>query len=82
MSKQQEEPKKRLFPQISSIAFNADGSQAAVCPGTKEIYIYLTNGSEKENEWTEIQELKEHSMEASTMDWNHTTNMIVSGSID
>ena len=41
-----------------------------------------TNGKTSENEWTEIQSLSEHSMEATSLDWNHITNTIVSGSVD
>jgi len=44
----------RKFPQITAICFNHDGSQVAVCPGSKDIFVMNTNGKPSENEWTEI----------------------------
>lgn len=67
---------------MTAIAFNQDGSQVVVCPGTKELFLFNTNGSTEESKWTEIQLLNEHSMEAYAIDWNHERNMIVSGSVD
>lgn len=49
----------RTFLQVTAIAFNADGSKAAVCPGTREIIIFATNGSRKDSAWTVEHVLKE-----------------------
>lgn len=53
---------KRVFPQITAITFNPDGTKVALCAGTPEIYIYTMNGSKKENAWEIEHTLKEVSL--------------------
>ncbi len=72
----------RTFVQVTAISFNHDGSKVAVCPGSREIIIYATNGSRKDSAWTVEHVLKEHLMEVTALDWNAANNKIVSGSID
>lgn len=51
--------KSRTFTQITALSFNADGSQVAVCPGTPEIYIMATKGSQNDKDWEITHTLKE-----------------------
>lgn len=74
--------KKKIFPTITAIAFNGDGSQVALCAGEKEVYIYDTNGSKDENKWTQKHTLKEHTQKATAIDWNIHTGLLVTGSYD
>lgn len=75
-------PKVKIFQTITAISFNGDGSQVALCAGEQEVYIYDTNGSKEESKWTLKHTLKEHTMKATAIDWNHETGLIVTGSYD
>jgi actin related protein 2/3 complex subunit 1A/1B len=73
---------KKIFSTITAISFNKDGSQVAICAGSKEIFIYDTNGSKDPNKWEKKHTLKEHTQKAAVIDWNHTTGYILTGSYD
>jgi actin related protein 2/3 complex, subunit 1A/1B len=73
---------KKIFPTITAISFNKDGSQVALCAGGKEIFIYNTNGSKDYTKWERKYTLKEHTQKAAVIDWNHTTGYILTGSYD
>jgi hypothetical protein len=49
----------RILPGIQSYAWNGDCSQVAVCPATREILIFATNGQPDISKWTLLQVLKE-----------------------
>ena len=55
-------PINRILPGISVFAWNGDCSQVAVCPQSKEILIFATNGKPNISEWTLVQVLKEVSL--------------------
>jgi actin related protein 2/3 complex, subunit 1A/1B len=73
---------KKIFKTITAISFNADGSQVALCEGSKEIFIYDTNGSKDCSKWEKRHTLKEHTQKAAVIDWNHKTGLILTGSYD
>ena len=62
---------KKIFTTITAISFNVDGSQVALCSGSKEIFIYDTNGSRDCSKWVKVHTLKEHTQKAAVIDWNH-----------
>ena len=49
----------RIYPGISSFAWNSDCSKIAVCPTNKEIWIFKTNSTADTSKWERIQVLKE-----------------------
>jgi len=54
-----------------------------VCPGTKEIAIFATNGKEKEiSKWTLVQVLKFHYAQISALSWHPETDLLLSCSAD
>jgi actin related protein 2/3 complex subunit 1A/1B len=63
---------------ISCHAWNADGTQLALCPNTSELQIYKVTGKTFEILYT----LTEHTQVISSVDWNHTTGQIVTCSHD
>lgn len=73
---------KKIFTTITAISFNKDGSQVALCAGSREIYIYDTNGNKDPAKWEKKHTLKEHTQKAAVIDWNHQTGLILTGSYD
>lgn len=73
---------KKIFPTITAISFNKDGSMVALCAGEKEIFVYATNRSKDYTKWTKKYVLKEHTQKAAVIDWNHHTDLILTGSYD
>ncbi|KAJ1921014.1 ARP2/3 actin-organizing complex subunit Sop2 [Mycoemilia scoparia] len=68
------------FPNIvTAHAFNGDRSQVAVCMDSSEVHIYQRAGT---NQWQKIQELKEHDLTVTCVDWAPQTNRIVTCSQD
>lgn len=72
----------KIFPTITAISFNKDGSQVALCAGEQEVFIYDTNGSKSQSKWTKKHTLKEHTQKATAIDWNANTGLLVTGSYD
>lgn len=54
-----EKIEKKRFNSISTLCFNADGTLVALSKGTREIFIYKTNGSQDPNKWERTHTLKE-----------------------
>jgi hypothetical protein len=50
----------RIFPGIQCFAWNASHSLIAVCPLSREIWIYETNNSPDISKWNKVAVLKEH----------------------
>lgn len=44
----------RIWPGISCFAWNGDCSKIAVCPTTKEIWIFKTNSTADVSKWERI----------------------------
>jgi len=68
----------RLAGCITCHAWNADGSQVAVCPNNNEIHIYKKTGTG----YTLDHKLTEHDQVVTGIDWAPKTNRIVSCSQD
>lgn len=49
----------RILPGISCFAWNKDCSKIAICPTTREIWIFKTNMTADISKWERIQILKE-----------------------
>jgi actin related protein 2/3 complex subunit 1A/1B len=63
---------------ITCHAFNKDRSQVALCPNNSTIEIYETKGQTDARKWTKIDTLTEHSGLVSDLDWEPSTNRILS----
>jgi len=63
-------------------AWNADRSMIAVCPNSREIDIYKTNGKEDMDSWEKIDTLREHEHLVTCIDWAPKTNRLLSCSHD
>ena len=63
MNKKPAGPVNRILPGISSFSWNSDCSLVAVCPLSREILIFKTNGEPDISKWTLQQVLKEVSHE-------------------
>jgi hypothetical protein len=50
----------RIFPGIQCFAWNASHSLVAICPLSREIWIYETNNSPDISKWNKVAVLKEH----------------------
>jgi actin related protein 2/3 complex subunit 1A/1B len=72
----------RILPGIQCFAWNADGTLAAVCPTSNEIWIFETAGTPDISKWTKINVMKEHFNVITSMDWHPKTNLLLSGSAD
>jgi len=68
----------RLVPVITCHAWNADGTQVAICPNDNEIHIYSKQGSNFKLE----HKLTEHDQVVTGIDWAPKSNRIVSCSQD
>ena len=55
----------RISPGIQCFAFNGDSTLCAVCPQSKEILIFKTNGQKDISKWTLDQTLKHVSLSLS-----------------
>jgi actin related protein 2/3 complex subunit 1A/1B len=74
-----------LVTNISFHAWNADHTQLAICPNNNEVWIYSNDKNTTSTDvstWKRIHVLSEHSGEISGIDWNPTTNLIVTCSHD
>eukprot|EP01130_Rhizamoeba_saxonica_P016169 TRINITY_DN741_c0_g2_i1.p1 TRINITY_DN741_c0_g2~~TRINITY_DN741_c0_g2_i1.p1 ORF type:complete len:385 (-),score=84.66 TRINITY_DN741_c0_g2_i1:43-1155(-) len=69
---------KRLAVSISSHAFNADGTQVALCPNNHDILIYAKNG----NDYELLATLEGHDAVVTSIAWGAKTNRILSCSHD
>lgn len=49
----------RVAQSLYCFAWSKDSSKVVVCPGTSEIWVFKTNGSQDTNKWERIQVLKE-----------------------
>jgi actin related protein 2/3 complex subunit 1A/1B len=63
---------------ITCHAFNADSTKLAICPNNNELHIY----AKSPDGWVLEHKLTEHDMLISGVDWNPTTNCIVTCSHD
>ena len=52
----------RILPGIQSFAWNFDRSLVAVCPQSKEILIFATNGKPDIKDWRLVEVLREVSI--------------------
>jgi len=68
----------RLAPVITCHAWNADGSQVAICPNDNEIHIFSKQG----NTFKLEHKLTEHDQVVTGIDWAPKSNRIVSCSQD
>ena len=71
-----------LINGISCLCFNKDFTECALSQKDSNIYIYKTPDLKDTNSWTLIHKLTEHLLYVSGIDWNHTTDKIVSCSHD
>lgn len=63
---------------ITCHAWNSDNTKVALATGSEHLEIYeLKNGA-----WNKTHDLAEHTQILSAVDWNHTTNRIITGSHD
>jgi len=53
-----------------------------VCPLSREIWIYETNGSADISKWNKVATLKEHFDQVTALDWHPKTNNLLSTSVD
>ena len=60
MIKGTQEEANRIFPGIQCFAWNATHTLIAVCPLSREIWIYETKGSPDISKWNKVAILKEH----------------------
>jgi len=65
-----------IVDNIVTHAWNADRTQCAIAPNTKEVFIYETKGSDEPETWTKIHTLDEHDGFVSGIDWCPVTNRI------
>jgi len=81
------------FNGISAIAFNKDLTQCCLSKKDKYLYVYKITNIDSPSEWKLIHQLKsvslflilfflKHFEYVSSIDWNHTTNNIISCSYD
>ena len=82
MEKKEDKPVNRFTPGISCFAWNADSTKIAVCPGTKDILILETEGSEEISEWKIHQVLSYHYAIVTSMHWHEGTDWLLSCSSD
>mmetsp|Transcript_1208 Transcript_1208/g.1840 ORF Transcript_1208/g.1840 Transcript_1208/m.1840 type:complete len:159 (+) Transcript_1208:54-530(+) len=76
--------KEALYPSISCFAFNGDNSRVAICPNNSTVHIYDTCGKPEDYKaWKKTdQELLEHDLLVSSIDWAPKTNRILTCSQD
>lgn len=71
-----------LAPTITAHAWSPDRKMLALCPNTREVWIYSGCDNSDASKWTRKWVLKEHEMVVSGIDWSPVTNKIVTCSHD
>jgi actin related protein 2/3 complex subunit 1A/1B len=80
--KDNEKPINRFIPGISCFSWNSDATKIAVCPGTKDILVLSTEGSEEISEWKLDQVLSYHYAIVTSLHWHPGTDWLLSCSSD
>lgn len=70
------------FEGISHFCFNKDFTKCALSKKNNIIYIYQVKSLNNPNEWVELQQLKNHDLYISGLDWNPENDLLISCSYD
>jgi actin related protein 2/3 complex subunit 1A/1B len=71
-----------VYEGISHLCFNKDYTKCALSKKNNIIYIYQIKSLNAPSKWIELQQLKNHDLYVSGLDWNAETDKIISCSYD